>query len=68
MRYRKGMAELKKVDLDNPAPILDEEDQEALAAIDEGIHDAESGRTVPIEEVRNLLPQWITESSSRKKR
>jgi predicted transcriptional regulator len=68
VRYRKGMAELKKVDLDNPAPILDEEDQEALAAIDEGIHDAESGRTVPIEEVRNLLPQWITESSSRKKR
>jgi predicted transcriptional regulator len=62
------MAELKKVDLDNPAPILDEEDQEALAAIDEGIHDAEAGRTVPIEEVRNLLPQWITESSSRKKR
>jgi predicted transcriptional regulator len=51
------MAELKKVDLDNPAPILDEEDEETLAAIDEGIRDAEAGRTVPIEEVRRL--QWI---------
>ena len=50
-------------------PILDDEDEETLAAIDEGIHDAEAGRTVPIEEVRKLLPQWIiTASSSRKKR
>ena len=62
------MAEPKKLDLDNPDPILDEEDQDTLAGIDEGIRDAEAGRTVPIEEVRNLLPQWITESSSRKKR
>ena len=66
--YPKGMAELKKLDLDNPAPILDEEDEETLAGIDEGVRDAEAGRTVPIEEVRKLLPQWITESSSRKKR
>jgi predicted transcriptional regulator len=62
------MAESKKLDLDNPAPILDEEDEDTLAAIDEGIRDAEAGRTIPIEEVRNRLPQWITESSSRKKR
>jgi len=62
------MAELKKFDLDNPAPILDEEDEETLAAIDEGIRDADAGRTVPIEEVRDLLPQWITESSLHKKR
>ena len=68
MRYRKGMAESKKLDLDNPAPILDEEDEDTLAAIDEGIRDAEAGRTIPIEKVRNRLPQWITESSSRKKR
>ena len=62
------MAESKKLDLDNPVPILDEEDEDTLAAIDEGIRDAEAGRTIPIEEVRNRLPQWITESSSRKKR
>ena len=66
--YPKGMAELRKFDLDNPAPILDEEDEETLAGIDEGLRDAEAGRTVSIEEVRNLLPRWITESSSRKKR
>jgi hypothetical protein len=68
MRYRKGMAELKKLDLNNPPPLLDEEDEETLAGIDEGIRDAEAGRTVPIEEVRDLLPQWITESFSHKKR
>ena len=68
MRYRKGMAEANKLDLNNPPPILDEEDEETLAGIDEGIRDAEAGRTVPIEEVRDLLPQWITESSSPKKR
>jgi predicted transcriptional regulator len=62
------MAELKKLDLNNPPPILDEEDEETLAGIDEGIRDAQAGRTVPIEEVRDLLPQWIIESSSRKKR
>ena len=62
MRYRKGMAELKKLDLNNPPPILDEEDEETLAGIDEGIRDAEASRTVAIEEVRDLLPQWITES------
>jgi len=62
------MAEVKKLDLNNPPPLLDEEDEETLAGIDEGIRDAEAGRTVPIEEVRDLLPQWIIESSSRKKR
>ena len=62
------MAEVKKLDFDDPAPLLDEEDEETLAAIDEGIRDAEAGRTVPIEEVRKLLPQWITASSSRKER
>ncbi len=62
------MAEAKKIDFDDPAPILDDEDEETLAAIDEGIRDAAAGRTVPIEEVRKLLPQWTTASSSRKER
>ena len=56
---------MKKLDLNDPAPILDDdEDEESLAAIDEGIRDAEAGRTFPIEEVRNRLPQWITTASS----
>jgi predicted transcriptional regulator len=52
------MAGIDRVDFNDPEPIPDDEDQEALAAIDEGIHDAEAGRTVPAEEVRRLLPQW----------
>jgi len=67
-RYGETMAEANRIDFDNPAPIDDEEDEETIAAIDEGLRDAEAGRTVPIEEVRRLLPEWITASSSRKGR
>ena len=49
-------------------PLDDEEGDETLAAIDEGARNAEAGLVVPIEEVRGLLPKWITASSSRKKR
>jgi predicted transcriptional regulator len=62
------MARVSRIDFDDPTPIDDEEDEETLAAIDEGIRDAEAGRTVPIEEVRGLLPKWITASSSRRER
>jgi predicted transcriptional regulator len=58
------MASARRIDFDAPAPIDEEEDEGTLAAIDEGIRDAKAGRTVPIEEVRRLLPKWITESSS----
>ncbi len=50
------MAKAKKFDLEDPAPILDDEDEETLAAIDEGIRDAEAGRVVPAEKARELLP------------
>ncbi len=62
------MAEAKKLYLEDPAPILDEEDEETLAAIDEGIRDADEGRTVPIEEVRKQMHEGITASSSQKER
>jgi len=62
------MAKAKKFELDNPLPILDEEDEKTLAAIDEGVRDAKAGRTVPAEEVRKRLPKWITDSSTRKGR
>ena len=58
------MPKAKKFELESPAPIHDEEDEETLAAIDEGIRDAKAGRTVPAEEVRERLPKWITVSSS----
>jgi predicted transcriptional regulator len=62
------MAKVSKIDFDEPTSVDEEEDEETLAAIDDGIRDVEAGRTVPIEEVRKLLPQWITASSSRKER
>jgi len=62
------MAQAYRFDLDNPSPLPEGEDEETLAAIDEGIRDADVGRTVPIEEVRKLLPQWITASASSRKR
>ncbi len=52
--------------VEKPAPIIEEEDEATLAAIDEGIRDAKAGRAVSIERVRKLLPKWITASSSRK--
>ena len=45
-----------------------DEDNETLAAIDEGVRDARAGRTVPAEEVRTRLPKWITTSFTRKER
>jgi hypothetical protein len=60
--YDDPMAKAKKLELENPAPILHDEDEETLAAIDEGIRDAEAGRAVPAEKVRELLPQWTTDS------
>jgi predicted transcriptional regulator len=51
------MAKPNKLDLENPAPVVDDEDEETLAAIDEGMRAAETGRTVPAEEVRRLLAE-----------
>ena len=62
------MAEMKKFDIDRPAPVVEEEDQETLAAIDEGLRDAKAGGVFPLEEVRKRLPKWITASSSRRER
>ena len=62
------MAEVKKLDFDESAPILDEEDGATLAAIDRGIKAAHEGRIVPIEEVRRRMNQWLTKSSSPKTR
>ena len=62
------MAKVNRLDFDDPPPILDDEDEETLAAIDEGIRDANAGHTFSMEDVRKLLPQWITTSSSRRER
>jgi predicted transcriptional regulator len=46
--------------------LLDElELRKALAEAEE---DVKHGRVVPIEEVKKMIPQWIAESSSQKRR
>ncbi len=62
------MAKAQRLDLKDIVPIVDDEDEETLAAIDEGIRDADAGRIIPTEEVRKLLPKWISASSTHKER
>jgi hypothetical protein len=66
--YDETMAKANKFDLENPAPILDDEDEETLAGIDEGIRDADAGRVAPPEKAREVLAKWTTNSATRKKR
>jgi predicted transcriptional regulator len=62
------MAKAKEFDFESPAPMIEHEDDKTLTAIDEGIRDAEAGRTMPIERVRKLFNAWIAASSSRGER
>jgi predicted transcriptional regulator len=41
-------------------------DAETLAAIDRGIKDADEGRSVPIDEVGKMIPEWISRFESPK--
>ena len=43
-------------------------DAKTLAAIDRGIEDVNKGRTVPLDEVRKMIPQWISKFESQKPR
>jgi predicted transcriptional regulator len=58
------------VDLKLQVPVTDkvEVDAETLAAIDRGIEDAHEGRTMSIDEVRKLIPKWISKFESQKPR
>jgi predicted transcriptional regulator len=49
-------------------PLTAEEDGETLAAIDRGLKGADEGRTVSVEEVREMISQWIAKSASPKTR
>ena len=51
-----------------PATEEVEVDSATLARIDRGIKDADEGRTVPLEEVRKMIPQWISKFESPKVR
>jgi len=58
------------VDLKLQVPVIEEVEVEVetLAAIDQGLKDADEGRTVSIEETRELIPQWISKFESQKPR
>ena len=58
------------VDLKLQDPVTDkvEADAATLAAIDRGIKDAEEGRTLSIDEVRKMIPKWISKFESQKPR
>ena len=57
-------------DLKLEVPVIEEVEADAktLAAIDRGVADADAGRAVPLEEVRKLVPQWISKFESPKPR
>jgi len=57
------MADLK---LHIPATEEVDVDAETLAAINRGINEADQGRTVSVEEAREMIPQWIFESQKRR--
>jgi hypothetical protein len=61
----KSMVDLK---LQVPATDKVRVDAETLAAVDRGIEDADSGRTISIDEVRSLIPKWISKFESQNPR
>jgi predicted transcriptional regulator len=56
------------LDLNQSISLTEEEDQETLAAIDRGIQAANEGRTVSIDEVRKMIPNWISKFDSQSRR
>jgi predicted transcriptional regulator len=46
---------MRELDWNQPVPMTDEEDEETLAAIDEGIRDADEGRLFTFDDVRERL-------------
>jgi predicted transcriptional regulator len=65
--YNKAMSNTT-LDLNQSIPLTDEEDSETLAAIDRGIQAANEGRTVSIDEVRKMIPNWISKFDSQSRR
>ena len=63
--YCKGMVDLK---LQVPVTDKVKVDAETLAAIDRGIKDADEGRTVSIDDVRKMIPKWISKFESQNPR
>jgi hypothetical protein len=61
-RYSAYMSQVD-IDFNAPVPLTEAEGEETLAAIDRGIQDADQGRTVSLEEARELISKWISKSA-----
>jgi predicted transcriptional regulator len=59
------MVDLK---LEIPATGKVKVDAETMRAIDRGIKDADEGRTFSLDEVRKMIPEWISKFESQKPR
>jgi len=56
------------VDATLPVPVIEETtpgEQTLAAAIDRGIQDADEGRTVSLDEMREMIPKWISKFAAR---
>ncbi len=60
-----GMEDLQ---LEVPATEEVEVDAATLAAVDRGVKAADEGRTVSLEEVRKMIPAWISRFESQTRR
>jgi predicted transcriptional regulator len=58
------MAKPSKFNFEKPLAVLDDEDEKTLAAIREGVRDAQAGRIVPAKKVRKLLCLRLADLSS----
>jgi predicted transcriptional regulator len=58
------------IDLKLETPVSEEIEVDGVtsAAIEKGIQAADDGLTVPLDEVRKMIPKWITEFESRNRR
>ena len=66
--YRESMAELKPANLFVSEEEEVQVDAETAAAIELGIREADEGRAVPLEDVRKMIPEWISKFESRQRR
>jgi hypothetical protein len=66
--YGKGMVQAKKIELDNSAQLLDEEDEATLTLLRQRIKSSDEGRLIASEEVRERMKKWLTKSSTTKTR
>lgn len=56
------------VNLEKPETAEVEVDRVTLAEIDQALEEVKEGRSVPLEDVRKLIPDWISKFGSRNRR